>query len=77
MFASIDELKLNRFKPCRCIKPKDLYYRIGHREVPNFPSSEDFIPTNMDKLDALEFLNLHDSSSEPHEEKRNEVSEES
>lgn len=60
MIHVVKEKHLNDFKLVHCVRPKDLYARLGHRK-PNtsFESSEVSIPMNQSKIDFMESL-LHD-----------------
>lgn len=63
MIHVVKEKHLNDFKQVHCVRPKDLYSRLGHR-TPNvdFNSSHEPIPMNQSKIDAMQsFLNDYDN----------------
>lgn len=61
MIHVIDELKLNDFKACHCVRPKDLFARYGKRLVDaSYDSSEEIVPMNLNKLDSIEYLEQYD-----------------
>lgn len=61
MIFVVEQKRLNDFKECRCVKAKDLYSRLGHRQ-PNvdFETNDEPIPMNMRKLDSIEYLEKYD-----------------
>ena len=92
MFYVPEKLRLNSFKQCHVARARDLFQRYGRFDSVPTSSDGQVIPMNMNKLDSLEYLDkydayqaelerqkqtVNDSSSEPHEVKSNEVSEES
>lgn len=57
MIHVVKEKHLNDFKQVHCVRPKDLYARLGHRQPDtNFESSEELIPMNQSKIDAMQSM---------------------
>lgn len=58
-------VELNNFRKVHCMKGRDLFARVGKRDVPApIPSSEDIIPLNQRKLDMIEDLQSYDRQLE-------------
>lgn len=82
MIFVVEDKRLNDFKYVHCVKPKDLFSRLGHR-VPNtdFNSSDEPIPMHMSKIQSIEYLERYDrmmqESSKPNESQSNEAPDDS
>lgn len=58
----IESLKLNRYRAVSIPRNKDLFNRVGPRNVPNSSlGSEDVIPMNMRTLDQLDYMDKFDA----------------
>lgn len=60
---SIEKLKLNRTVECYIPRNKDLFGRVGPREIPVNGSGEDsdLIPMNQRVIDQLEYMDKYDT----------------
>ena len=57
MIFVVKDKHLNDFKEVHCVRPKDLYARLGHRQPDiNFESSDEPIPMNQSKIDAMQSM---------------------
>lgn len=57
MIHVVNEKHLNDFKEVHCVRPKDLYARLGHRQPDtSFESSDEPIPMNQSKIDAMQSM---------------------
>lgn len=57
MIFVVKEKHLNDFKEVHCVRPKDLYARLGHRQPDtSFESSDELIPMNQSKIDVMQDL---------------------
>lgn len=55
MIFVVKEKHLNDFQQVHCVRPKDLYARLGHRQPDtNFECSSEPIPMNQSKIDAMQ-----------------------
>lgn len=61
MIHVVKEKHLNDFKFVHCVKPKDLYARLGHRQ-PNleFDTQDEVVPMHMDKIQSIEYMENYD-----------------
>lgn len=82
MIHVVKEKHLNDFKFVHCVKPKDLYARLGHRQ-PNleFDTQDEIVPMHMDKIQSIEYMENYDrmmqESSKSNESQSNEISDDS
>lgn len=55
MIYVVKDKHLNDFKEVHCVRPKDLYARLGYRQPDtSFESSSEIIPMNQSKIDAMQ-----------------------